>query len=41
MQQAASLDFGGPVHVAEDNDCFVVPVVPEHETLLEKAEATA
>ncbi|MCW2133097.1 Ribonuclease BN, tRNA processing enzyme [Arthrobacter sp. VKM Ac-2550] len=41
MQQVASLDFDGPVQVAEDNDCFVVPVVPEHETQLEKAEATA
>ncbi len=41
MQRAASMDFDGPVYVAEDNDCFMVPVVPECDVPLKKAEVAA
>jgi ribonuclease BN (tRNA processing enzyme) len=38
LQRSASRDFAGPVRVAEDNDCFVVPLVPGNHALREKAE---
>ena len=41
LKQSASRDFSGPVYVAEDNDYFMVPLVPDHEAPLEKAGVVA
>ncbi|MCG2623947.1 MBL fold metallo-hydrolase [Arthrobacter sp. I2-34] len=41
MEKAARRDFGGPVQVAEDNDCFVVGAGTDHAGRREEAQVGA